>query len=196
MTSNFIELYPNVLTAEECAEACDRIDDIISRPNPGSACVLSDDSSRTDWNLFNNRYGSLKATEDKIVEALARGWRKYNTKYSASSKAFFEVLSPGWKFQRSDTGGGFHQWHHEQGSGRESPGRFAVWMLYLNDVEEGGQTEFKHQELAFTPTAGTLVIWPAAYTHIHRANPDLIGKKYIATGWFVYPEKDRFRENR
>jgi hypothetical protein len=194
LTSNFIELYPNVLTAEECAEACDRIDDIISRPDPGSACVLSDDSSRTDWNLFVGRYNSLKSSEDKIVEAVTRSWRKYNNAYSATSKSVYEVLSAGWKFQRSDTGGGFHRWHHEQGSGRESPGRFAVWMLYLNDVEEGGKTEFKHQELAITPTAGTLVIWPAAYSHIHRANPDLVGKKYIATGWFVYSDRDKFRE--
>ena len=94
MTSNFIELYPNVLTAEECAEVCDRIDDIISRPDPGGACILSDDSSRTDWNIFTGSYGSLKKSEDKIVEALARGWRKYNAAYSASSKSFFEVLSP------------------------------------------------------------------------------------------------------
>ena len=194
MTSNFIELYPNVLTAEECIEVRDRIDAIISRPDPGNACILSDDSSRTDWNIFVGRYDSLKSSEDKIVEAVTRNWRKYNNAYSATSKSFFEVFSAGWKFQRSDTGGGFHQWHHEQGSGRESPGRFAVWMLYLNDVEEGGKTEFKHQELEFKPTAGTLVIWPAAYTHIHRANPDLVGKKYIATGWFVYSDRDKFRE--
>ena len=194
MTSNFIELYPNVLTAAECAEVCDKIDDIISRPDPGNACILSDDSSRTDWNIFVGRYNSLKSSEDKIVEAVTRSWRKYNNAYSATSKSVYEVLSAGWKFQRSDTGGGFHQWHHEQGSGRESPGRFAVWMLYLNDVEEGGKTEFKHQELAITPTAGTLVIWPAAYSHIHRANPDLVGKKYIATGWFVYSDRDKFRE--
>ena len=68
-------------------------------------------------------------------------------------------------------------------------------MLYLNTVDEGGKTEFKYQDLAIKPEAGTLLIWPAAYTHVHRANPDLVGKKYIATGWFVYPEKHRFREN-
>jgi hypothetical protein len=195
LTSNFIELYPNVLTAEECAEACNRIDDIISRPDPGNACNLSDNASRTDWNIYTSSYGSLKPTEDKIVEALSRGWRKYNSKYTCTGKSFFEILTPAWKFQRSEDGGGFHQWHHEQGSGRESPERFAVWMIYLNDVEQGGKTEFKYQDLAFTPTTGTLLIWPASYTHVHRANPDLVGKKYIATGWFVYPKRDKFKEN-
>ena len=195
MTSNFIELYPNVLTAEECAEACNRIDDIISRPDPGNACVLSDNESRTDWNIFTHSYGSLKPIEDKILEVVARGWRKYNAVYLATSKSPYEIITAEWKFQRSEDGGGFHQWHHEQGPGRNSTTRFAVWMLYLNDVNEGGKTEFKFQNVALKPTAGTLVIWPAAYTHAHRANPDLVGKKYIATGWFVYPERVKIREN-
>ncbi len=194
MTSNFIELYPNVLSLEDCNLACELIDDIISRPDPGSACVLSDDSSRTDWNISNGRYGSLKRSEDKILEAVISGWRQYNKKYSACSRSGYELFHAGWKFQRSETGGGFHQWHHEQGSGTDSQSRFAVWMIYLNDVETGGKTEFKFQELEVRPAAGTLVIWPAGFTHPHRANPDLVGKKYIATGWFNYPSRERIRK--
>lgn len=192
MTSNFIELYPNMLTVEDCLEACGKIDNIISRPDPGKSCVLFEDTSRTDWNIFSKCYNSLSNTEDKILQALALAWRKYNKKHFVTARSVYELISPGWKFQQSDTGGGFHQWHSEQGSGNSSP-RFAVWMIYLNTVEEGGHTEFKFQNLTVKPTAGTLVIWPAAYTHLHRANPDLQGKKYIATGWFNYPEKNMFK---
>lgn len=192
MTSNFIEQYPDTLSVEDCRNACENIDSIISRPDPGNSCILSDSTARTDWNVFSKSYGSLSGTEDKIMQAVSLGWRKYNAQYSVTSRNVFELFSPGWKFQRSDTGGGFHQWHYEQGTGKTSS-RFAVWMIYLNTVEEGGNTEFKFQDQTVKPTAGTLVIWPAAYTHLHRANPDLQGKKYIATGWFTYPEKDIFR---
>ena len=194
MTSNFIETYPGIMSAEDCKLACERMDTIISRPDPGESCILSDDASRTDWNIMSGCYGSLRDTEDKVLQAVMRGWRNYNSIYNASGRSGYELISPGWKFQRSEDGGGFHQWHCEQGSGRQSAARFAVWMIYLNDVEQGGCTEFKYQEVSFKPTAGTLVIWPAAYTHVHRANPDLIGKKYIATGWFNHTERDRFRE--
>lgn len=193
MTSNFIELYPNVLSLEDCQLACDAMDDIISRPDPGSSCILSDDSGRTDWNIFTGRYGSLKSSENKIIQAIASTWKQYTTKYDVTSRSVFELVSPGWKFQRSEDGGGFHRWHYEQGSGVETRSRFAVWMLYLNTVETGGKTEFKYQDLAVKPEAGTMVIWPATYTHVHRANPDLVGKKYIATGWFNFPEPLQFR---
>jgi hypothetical protein len=185
---NFIEAYPDLLSLDVCAETCATMDEIISRPDPGSACILSDDASRTDWNLFNGRYGSLKQCEEAIINSVMIAWRKYNKQYNVTGRSFLEIFTPGWKMQRSETGGGFHRWHYEQGSGNNRS-RFAVWMIYLNDVETGGKTEFKYQDVSYTPTAGTVVIWPAAYTHVHRAAKDLVGNKYIATGWFEYPER-------
>jgi hypothetical protein len=184
---NFIEVYPNALSLDRCQLACERMDAIISRPNPGNACILSDDSSRTDWNIFTKKYSSLYSSEDAIVDAVWNGWRQYNKKYGVTSRTFPEIFAEGWKFQRSSTGGGFHTWHYEQGSGESNRARFGVWMIYLNTVETGGKTEFKFQDLQVKPEAGTLVIWPATYTHLHRAAPDLVGDKYIATGWFNFP---------
>lgn len=187
--TNFIEVYPNALSSEACKLACERMDDIISRPEPGNSCILSDDSSRTDWNIFTGKYGSLGSVEEKVIDAVWSGWRNYNKKYQVTSRVFPEIFSQGWKFQRSSTGGGFHQWHYEQGSGAPNCTRFAVWMIYLNTVEQGGKTEFKFQDLAVKPEEGTLLIWPATYTHLHRAAKDLVGDKYIATGWFNFPDK-------
>ena len=56
-------------------------------------------------------------------------------------------------------------------------------MLYLNTVEEGGETEFLYQSVRFKPVKNTLLIWPAGYTHTHRGNPPLSNEKYIVTGW-------------
>ena len=64
-------------------------------------------------------------------------------------------------------------------------------MIYLNDVEEGGETEFLYQSIRVAPKAGTLLIWPAGFTHTHRGNPPLSGDKYIATGWVQYYTSDQ-----
>ena len=85
---------------------------------------------------------------------------------------------------------GFQGIHWEQGQGLENACRYAAWMTYLNDINEecGGQTVFPLQGMSLTPTRGTTVIWPAAYTHPHHAYPALTGEtpKYIITGWFEY----------
>ena len=58
-----------------------------------------------------------------------------------------------------------------------------AWMVYLNDVEEGGETEFLYQKRKVKPKKGTILIWPGGYTHLHRGNPPM-SDKYIATGWW------------
>ena len=61
--------------------------------------------------------------------------------------------------------------------------RILAAMIYLNDVEEGGETEFLYQKLKVKPRKGTILIWPGSYTHLHRGNPPM-SDKYIATGWW------------
>ena len=61
-----------------------------------------------------------------------------------------------------------------------------TYILYLNDVEEGGETELLYQSMRFKPEAGTLLLFPAGFTHTHRGNPPLSGEKYIMTGWVEY----------
>ena len=80
---------------------------------------------------------------------------------------------------------GYHSFHAEVG-GTESSNRYLVWLCYLNDVEEGGETEFLYQGLKIKPETGKMLIWPAQWTHIHRGNPIYKGEKYYATGWFNY----------
>ncbi len=84
---------------------------------------------------------------------------------------------------------GFHVWHADWGPWGGSPThRMVVGMLYLNDVHEGGETEFYHQQLAVKPTQGTIVVWPAYFTHTHRGNPPVSNTKYIMNKW-GYPTK-------
>ena len=59
--------------------------------------------------------------------------------------------------------------------------------LYLNDVDEGGETEYLiSRRVKVKPEEGKLVFWPAGYTHPHRGNPIYDGYKYIITGWYTY----------
>ena len=79
-------------------------------------------------------------------------------------------------------GGGFKVFHSESQS-LESSHRRLVYMLYLNNVANGG-TEFKYQKITTEAIKGNLVIWPAEFTHLHKGVISKTKEKYIATGWF------------
>jgi|TARA_S200002703_G_scaffold16346_2_gene13736 hypothetical protein len=115
----------------------------------------------------------------------------YEQKYKV---AMNNVLGPGMeivdmKFQKTTLSEGFHIWHCEYGHLPNYLNRWGVYTVYLNDIEEGGETEFLYQSLRIKPTKGTVVIFPAYFTHMHRGNPPLSQTKYILTGWLCYPEK-------
>ena len=89
------------------------------------------------------------------------------------------------KVQKTLIGEGYHRWHNETGS-RVDSCRFLTFVAYLNDVEEGGETEFLYYPRRIKPKAGTLVLWPASFTHAHRGNPPISNEKYIITGWIEF----------
>lgn len=56
-------------------------------------------------------------------------------------------------------------------------------LLYLNDVEEGGETEFINFGISVKPKAGRLVIFPSNYAYAHAARLPKTGNKYVAVFW-------------
>jgi len=96
------------------------------------------------------------------------------------------MMSSDVKMQRTQPCGGYHQWHYENSAASHAQ-REITWMIYLNDVkpENGGETEFLYQRRRISPTAGTVVFFPAGMTHVHKGNTLLNGDKYILTGWYI-----------
>tara|TARA_R100000935_G_C2832025_1_gene165669 strand:- start:25 stop:681 length:657 start_codon:yes stop_codon:yes gene_type:complete len=92
--------------------------------------------------------------------------------------------------QKYPKGGGYHQWHTER-NGLFTSHRHLVYMTYLNDISDGGETEFLYQKLKVKPRKGLTLIWPVDWTHTHRGLPSMTEEKCIATGWYDFVgEKD------
>jgi hypothetical protein len=84
---------------------------------------------------------------------------------------------------------GYYAWHTERSNAQPyTQNRHLVYMIYLNDVTDGGGTEFLHQELIVQPVKGKSLIWPVDWTHTHRGIPSPTQDKYILTGWFEFLE--------
>jgi hypothetical protein len=75
---------------------------------------------------------------------------------------------------------GYHAWHID--GGHEFCNRAISFLTYLNTVPNGG-TEFLHQNRVVEAVKGKTILFPTAYTHIHRGQVTANLDKYILIGW-------------
>ena len=61
--------------------------------------------------------------------------------------------------------------------------RVITYLWYLNDVEEGGETDFPDLNLMIKPETGKLVLFPASWDFPHCGKMPISSNKYIVTGW-------------
>tara|TARA_R110000796_G_scaffold30849_1_gene82186 strand:- start:27 stop:635 length:609 start_codon:yes stop_codon:yes gene_type:complete len=185
---NFIGVYDNYITEDECNKAINLYE---------------------DQNKFNNTINRIGFEKSSILDKqdqqfFAKGdnvhvwwenlkpmmfnfdmaWKHY-LKNTGADGAYDggPFYLTGLKIQKTLPTEGYHVWHIEHGSGWENECRAFVFSIYLNDVEEGGETEFLHFSKRVKPKTGRIVIWPAGFPYLHRGNPPLSGEKYILTSW-------------
>ena len=68
----------------------------------------------------------------------------------------------------------------------DSAMRFLVLFVYLNNVEEGGETEFPDLDLTISPECGTMLLFPSTWTYLHRGNTPISNDKYILGSYLHY----------
>jgi hypothetical protein len=66
----------------------------------------------------------------------------------------------------------------------ESSKRYLCFILYLNDVDEGGKTIFK--DYSITPKKGSLVVFPPLWMYPYKEEPPISGPKYLLTTYLHY----------
>jgi len=113
----------------------------------------------------------------------------YVTKYPwALDVPAFTCHVEGTNIQEYNPGSkGYHRWHSER-SNRATGHRHLVFMTYLNDVTDMGETEFWHQNVSVKPEAGLTLIFPSDWTYTHRGLGSPSQVKRFVTGWFSYQE--------
>ena len=116
--------------------------------------------------------------------------KEYNAAYD---NALAELtIADGFNIQHYKPKEGFYEWHTENLGCNFTKNRHLVFMTYLNTIENGG-TEFYHQNLKTECKTGLTLIWPSAWTHIHRGIVSMEEDKYIITGWISFDTKPKIK---
>jgi hypothetical protein len=189
---NFIVVYPNAYSKEYCNQVIDWFEKAVASGFGGTRQELDKVQKhlKDDTAVFLCDVNTIRldASGTLNFQFLDLFFNKYYVDY-ASRFSVLKDLSVQTiyvlKVQKTIPGGGYHIWHSENTDKRYSD-RLLAFTLYLNDIEEGGETEYLYQGLRVKPEQGTLVIWPAGFTHTHRGNPPLKETKYILTGWVQF----------
>jgi len=189
----FIGIFENAATVEDCNKIIKHFDNVQDL----NLTVKRTKFENINSTLKNNNiYQFINEDDELLMQAnksilgnfinnLDEAYNLYKKKYDIMDNLEVHKLNIDVKIQKTEPGEGYHVWHCENASVATSR-RLLLCMMYLNDVEEGGETEFLHQSIRVKPKAGTIVICPAYFTHLHRGNPPLKGNKYMINGWVEF----------
>jgi len=68
----------------------------------------------------------------------------------------------------------------------EVSNRYLVFLWYLNDVDQGGETEFMDLGVSSVPRAGKLLMFPPYWMYRHAGQVPVSGSKYILSTYALW----------
>ena len=88
---------------------------------------------------------------------------------------------------QEDPGAAHHFAVHHDAWDAPSATRTVSVIAYLNDVDEGGETDFPRLGLAIPPRRGRVLVFPSSYLFTHAGQPPRSQSKYVAVTWLHVP---------
>lgn len=197
---NFIEVYPDSFKISD--EVIDYFENNKylqkERSDSEKKNGINDSFMFLDYNPKDiNTKKILNACYDSIKNCFELYCKKYKETRLDNFKNFKNYNLPDYKIQKTLPGQGFTPWHYEKGIGEviydqngqilNNPAneyhRFLVYTIYLNDINEDGETDFLYQNIKIKPKKGMVCLFPADFPFVHRGIPPKKETKYIITGW-------------
>lgn len=177
-----IYVLDDFLNEAECQHLVELIDRNL-RPSELTSRDERDKDFRTNRSCDIYELGSRLATEIDTRMSRLLGFNQADSEFMQGQ--FYE---PGQQFKAH------HDYFSEEELVVHSHGlgqRTYTFMVYLNDVDEGGETVFPRLNVMFSPRQGRAVIWNNLspdgrpnLASLHQGLPVVRGRKCIVTKWF------------
>jgi hypothetical protein len=136
--------------------------------------IMNNEEFKKEWDMILHRLFPLM---NEGVDQYVKKFEHLNNINQFNLEAF--------NIQKYNPGEGFYPWHCENSGLGKGASRVLAWMIYLNDVPDGG-TEFLYQDHLEQAEQGKFMIWPAYWTHTHKGQISNTTTKYILTGWYKF----------
>ncbi|EDQ91028.1 uncharacterized protein MONBRDRAFT_23906 [Monosiga brevicollis MX1] len=184
--NNRLQIFRNFASAQECAHLREE-----GRKKLSRAVAWTDGAFRpVEFRISTAAW--LQPDHDDVVTNL-------HTRIADATQLDLEFAEA---LQVSNYGiGGFYETHYDHHASRERElpegDRIATFMIYLNQVEQGGYTAFPRLGAAVEPGHGDAVFWynllpdgESDNNTLHGACPVLQGSKWVANKWIHEKKND------
>jgi hypothetical protein len=99
------------------------------------------------------------------------------------------LIDTGYLWQGYKKGEGFYKEHIDgEAWSPHVRERVLAIVAYVNTVEEGGETYFRHQDVSIKPVKGSVAIFPTHWTYPHQAMVPLSSDKLILSSFVITPQ--------
>lgn len=182
----FIRTFAGNLSRETCREIVATFEKDKANQVPGRTLhgALPDVKRTTD--LLISKNGLWQDIDAAVFDKLRGAIEEYVSviphEHDLKDILTSTLRDRGYLIHKYDKLDGFYHWHNDFLVLSNGQWRVLTFLWYLNDVEEGGETEFI-DGTTIKPEAGKLLIFPATWSLKHRARRPLSGDKYVMTGW-------------
>jgi hypothetical protein len=126
---------------------------------------------------------------DNLVTATISILEKYQVQTKRASQYIKENFDTykleNFRIRKYSSGSGFFKIHSDI-TDYKSASRLLVVLLYLNDVTEGGETEFPTLGIKIKPAKGLGIVFPPTFLFPHQANIPISNSKYTAQTYLHY----------
>jgi hypothetical protein len=176
----------NFLSREQCSWSIDFFEKMnllnMAFPRDENHHQKDDTSvSLLEGDVVERHFKPLGDSFNPILNQVGIMFAEYRRKYSVLQDEKYQVFDI--KIQKTEVGQGYHIWHDDYSPVDK---RVTTFIVYLNDVKEGGETEFLYKPKRIQAEAGKLLMFPANYMWAHRGNTPISNTKYILTGWIEH----------
>lgn len=175
---DYVVTFDNVLPKESC-------EDLI-KAYENASCIKRDNELMrfSEINMMDSP--AFEIYKDPMIGAM----QSISQAYKQQTRAFWpeNLAYEQPRIKKYEPNDGYFNWHIDVSSA-ESARRMLVMFWYLNDVEEGGHTEFDLDgvEMKVEAKAGRVLCFPPNFMYPHRGATPLSGPKYVISSYVHLP---------
>ena len=138
-------------------------------------------------------YDFFKNAETDIITRLTSCVHEYIHTYKSLEMTDIELT--GLQIQRYFQNEGFYKSHIDSAAWMHNTdghdkARILAVILYLNTIEDGGETFFEYQDVAIKPEQGKVVIFPTDWSYVHGGKVPYSSDKWISSSFVLAKIKE------